>query len=236
MKPSLFIALDDLVDAEEKTLLTARRLWHDYPNKIGFKINLDYILILGVREAIYRVRGAINCPIFADLKMLNGKQTMIKVVEELVKLKVDYLSIYAQADGVLRSVTRITAGSDTKVFGVTVLTHYDEEYCQRHFRRSLKSLVRHFALIAINGGCHGLILPGTALEAVSDLNIIKVVPGIRPDWYADSRHKEAVTPRFAVEKGADILVCGSPVMKSEDPVRALGEVLGEMGLIERKEN
>lgn len=230
MKASLFIALDSLVDDEEKTLLTARELWSSH-SEIGFKINLDYILIKGIQEAVNRIKGAVNVPIFVDLKMWNGERTMVRIAEELVKLKVDYLSIYVQADSALRSVTKIITGTDTKVLGVTVLTHYDEGYCQRHFRRSLKSLVRHFAITAIEGGCYGLILPGTALETVSDLNIIKAVPGIRPDWYADSRHKEVITPKFAVDEGADLLVCGSPIMKNQNPKEALNKILEEIDLV-----
>lgn len=228
MRTSLFIALDNLVNAEERTLLIARELWLSHP-EIGFKINLDYILINGVQEAISRVREAVKCPIFTDIKMFLGQRTMIKITEELVRLKVDYLNIYAQAESALLPVTRITKGTDTRILGITVLTHYDEAYCQRHFRRSLKESVKHFARIAGSGGCNGIILPGTILDEVSDFtNLIKAVPGIRPSWFTDSRHKEEVTPKFAVENGADLLVCGSPVMKSLNPKEALDRILKEI--------
>ena len=46
-----------------------------------------------------------------------------------------------------------------------------------------------------------------------------------PAWYKDT---EEVKPRVAVEKGADVLVCGSPITKSENPVDALRRILAEI--------
>jgi orotidine-5'-phosphate decarboxylase len=55
-----------------------------------------------------------------------------------------------------------------------------------------------------------------------------VVPGVRPKWYKDTRHEQEVTPREAVEKGADIIICGGPIMKDQDKVAALKRVLSEL--------
>jgi len=71
-------------------------------------------------------------------------------------------------------------------------------------------------------------LPGTALDVVQDLQTIKVVPGVRPTWYQDTRHEEEIEPRIAVEQGADCLVCGSPIMKATNKIAALKRVLSEM--------
>ena len=148
---------------------------------------------------------------------------------ELVELEVDYISVYALADQLLHDAIQITKGTRTKILGVTVLTHVNDAYCQKHFRRSLAESVRHFAEVAIDAGCHGIILPGTTLASVQDIDTIKVVPGVRPKWYRDTRHEEEIEPRVAVENGADILVCGSPIMKDLDPEQALRRVLAEIG-------
>jgi len=66
------------------------------------------------------------------------------------------------------------------------------------------------------------------LHAIKHINTTKVVPGVRPDWYKDNRHEEEVTPKDAVENGADILVVGSPIMKSGAPASALEKILLEM--------
>jgi orotidine-5'-phosphate decarboxylase len=228
MKPFLFVALDGLTKKEKETLGLAEQLSHVSGN-FGFKINLDYLLNpeKGFRAALRPIQQ-FDRPVFADLKMWNGTRTMASVIENLMAIGVDYLNVYALAEDLLPKAIRITEGTKTKVLGLTVLTHFNEDYCQKHFKRSLAQTVRHFAEIALEAGCHGIILPGTTLEVVADLNTIKVVPGIRPNWYKDTRHEEEVEPQIAVEKGADILVCGSPIMKSENPVAALERILSEI--------
>jgi len=226
MKPFLFIALDDLAKEEKETLSIAEQL-ASISGNFGFKINLDYILKKGFKNAFKPIQQ-FGRPVFADLKMWNGTRTMVSVIENLVAMKVDYTNVYVLADDLLPKTIRIAEGTKTKVLGLTVLTHFNKNYCQKHFRRSLLETIQHFAEIAVKAGCHGVILPGTALESVKNLNIIKVVPGVRPSWYKDTRHKEEVEPRVAIEKGANILVCGSPIMKSRKPVEALKKVLSEI--------
>jgi len=226
MKPFLFIALDDLAKEEKETLSIAEQL-ASISGNFGFKINLDYILKKGFKNALKPIQQ-FGRPVFADLKMWNGTRTMASIIERLVAMEVDYLNVYALADNLLLKAIKITEGTKTKVLGLTVLTHFSEAYCQKHFKRSLPETVRHFTEIAVKAGCHGVILPGTALEAVKNLNIIKVVPGVRPSWYKDKRHKEEVGPKTAIKKGANILVCGSPIMKNRDPVEALKKVLSEI--------
>ncbi|TSC92928.1 MAG: orotidine-5'-phosphate decarboxylase [Candidatus Berkelbacteria bacterium Licking1014_7] len=228
MKPLLFVALDDLANKEGKTLKVAEQL-SGVEGNFGFKINLDYLLNPEKgSKALLRPIQQFGRLVFSDLKMWNGTRTMASVIENLVALGVDYLNVYALADELLPKAIQNTEGTKTKVLGLTVLTHYNEAYCQKHFRRSLPETVRHFAEVAVKAGCHGIILPGTALEAVADLDTIKVVPGVRPTWHKDTRHEEEVEPRVAAEKGANVLVCGSPIMKSENPAEALRRILAEI--------
>jgi len=230
-RPFLWIALDDLAKKEKEmeTLAIAERL-SKVEGYFGFKINLDYMLnsTMSTRQTLWQIQQRFGRPIFADLKMWNGTRTMASVIKNLVDLGVDYLNVYALADELLPKAIQITEGTKTKVLGLTVLTHFNEAYCQKHFKRSLPKTVRHFAEVAVAAGCHGIILPGTALEVVADLDTIKVVPGVHPVWYKDTRHEEEIEPRVAIAKGANVLVCGSPIMKSENPVDALRKILSEI--------
>ena len=228
-QPFLFIALDDLAEKEEETLEIAKRL-SEIKGNFGFKINLDYLLKHGLKGSVSSVKKVqqFNRPVFADLKMWNGTRTMRAVIKMLVDSEVDYLSVYALADDLLPKAIQATEGSKTQVLGLTVLTHFSEDYCQRHFRRTLKKTVWHLAKVALDRGCHAIILPGTALDVVQDLEVIKVVPGVRPKWYQDKRHLEKVEPGEAIENGAIFLVCGSPITRSSDEVLALKKVLFEM--------
>lgn len=222
VKPLLFIALDELIDKEEETLRTAQMLAR---SGVGFKINLDYVLMCGVERAVKQLP---NCPVFVDLKMWNGRRTMMKIIEKLVELKVDYTNAYVLADNELRDSIKIANNTKTKILGLTILTHYSNDYCKNIFQLTLTQTVRWLTEKALSMECSGVILPGSRLRLVQDVQITKVVPGIRPSWYEDDRHRENITPGEAVKNGADILICGSPVMKSSDPVGALGTILTEM--------
>ena len=221
-KPFLFVALDGLVNKEEETLRTAQML---AGSGIGFKINLDYILLHGIKRAVKQLP---NCPVFVDLKMWNGGRTMARIVETLVDLEVGYVNAYVLADKELRQVIEVVKGTKTKILGVTVLTHYGDGYCQSIFGHALAGTVVWLTGKAQILGCSGVILPGSCLGVVRGIDITKVIPGVRPSWYADERHKAKITPRDAISRGADILVCGSPIMKDPDPKKALGMILEEI--------
>jgi orotidine-5'-phosphate decarboxylase len=232
MKPLLFIALDGLSTEEEKTLEIAERL-SKIKGNLGFKLNLDYLLKEGTSSAIKKIQR-FGRPIFADIKMFNGTRTMIDVIRDLIELEVDYLDVYALADDLLPEAIAIADGKKTKVLGLTILTHFDEAYCQKHFKRSLRETVRHFSEVAVEAGCDGVILPGPTLEIVSDFNIVKLVPGVRPEWYKDTRHKEETKEDDAIAAGADIIVVGGPIMKSDNPTESTNKILSKMEDGERR--
>ncbi len=230
-KPLVFVALDGLATNRNGTLKTAERLCQFKDGNFGFKVNLDALIDteLGLREILAPLQ-ALNRPIFADLKVFNGTRTMASLFSKLAELGVQYTNVWALAEELLPKAIKAVEGTPTKILGLTVLTHYNEAYCQRHFGRDFPSTVRHFAQVAIESGCHGIILPGTQLPAVQDLETFKVVPGVRPTWYHDDRHSEEaeITPREAADADADALVCGSPIMKWDDPAAALGNILIEV--------
>lgn len=227
MSVFLWVALDGLSREESTTLKIAESLALVQQGNFGFKVNLDYLLFRGLANAVANV-AAFGRPIFADLKMWNGSRTMADVVEMLAQYKIRYLNVYALADTMLSKIVERVRGTSTEILGVTVLTHYDETYCQYHFGRSLPETVRHLTETALHAGCHGVILPGTTLKAVRDFSCKKMVPGIRPAWFSDDRHKEEVTPAQAVNGGATDIVCGSPIVTAYDASGALLRVLGEM--------
>ncbi len=58
-----------------------------------------------------------------------------------------------------------------------------------------------------------------------------MVPAVRPDWFGktgDNYQKQEISVREAILKGADLLVCSSPIRKSSDRKEALIKTLDEM--------
>jgi len=231
-KPFLFVGLD--YDNPSKVVEFAEELAEVNDDRFGYKLNLDFIInsvLTGNCEPFEKIMG-LGRPIFTDLKMWNGKRTMTSIVNELVKRDVSYFNIYALADKpFLEAVVNATQGTNTKALGVTVLTHYDNDYCQRMRGCSLPKAVRKDAETAYNAGCHGIILPGTMLSEVEDLPVEKLVPAVRPAWYGltgDNWQKQETLVKDAIKGGANLLVCSSPIRKSENRKEALIKTLNEI--------
>jgi len=55
-----------------------------------------------------------------------------------------------------------------------------------------------------------------------------VVPGIRPSWSDPGDQKRVMTPREALEAGADYLVIGRPIIAQKSPREAVERILGEL--------
>ncbi len=219
---TLYVAADNLSGDEEKTLDILQILCGTGLH-FGIKINLDYILRHGYERA-FRLIKYYKRPIFVDLKMCNGTRTMVDIAKALVWYEVDFFNVYALADSLLPKVIEATRSSKTKVLGVTVLSHFDDDYCWKHFKRSFVDLVHHLTQTTIDVGCDGSILPGTALDAVAALDIPKWATGVRDSAYADDRHKQKIEPAVAKEKKAEVIICGSPIMYAADPVGALRRI------------
>ena len=175
-----------------------------------------------------------DLPLFVDLKMWNGKRTMAEVIKQLVDFGVEMTNVYAHAGTMLEKAIQVANDNNVTVLGVTVLTHYDDEYCKRVYGKPMSEVVEILSDLAIENGCHGIILPGTTLDAVSDLDCIKFNPAVRPEWFGDKTtnfQKQIMTHVEALKKGATIVSCGSPIFKSPDPAVALKRILDEISQV-----
>lgn len=232
MTPQLFLAFGDVKEKPDESRNDFFAL-HESGEHFGVKINLDYVLQNGFSDLSNLMRELKHyChPLFVDLKMWNGSRTMESVVKTLVSLGVDFVNVWALADKQMAKAVKATEGSNTKVLGLTVLSHYDDAYCQKWFKRNLIEATADFSRYAVEAGCHGIILPGTTLGVVKDLQTTKMATGLRPTWYKDDRHEQEVTPVEVARGGAEYAVCGSPILKQpskEEKITALRKILEEM--------
>jgi orotidine-5'-phosphate decarboxylase len=230
--PQLFLAFDSLREKPDETLHEMYQL-SDAGESFGIKFNLDAMLSPSTLSlwSIGKNVMSFKRPVFADIKMWNGSRTMELVVKTFVDMGVDFINIYALAEKELAKAVSATAGSKTKILALTVLSHYNDAYCQKWFGRSLQQAVVDFSRFAMDVGFHGLILPGTTLGAVKDLHTTKMATGVRPEWYKDNRHEQEATPAEVAKGGAHFAVCGSPVLKQPtlaDKILALRRINEEM--------
>lgn len=221
----LYVALDH--DDRDMNLDLARSLYQE-PGNFGFKINQDhYTLWPGYGIVI----SGLGKPEFIDTKINNGSRTMWNIIKNIVSIGAHHTNVWAAAERLIQPLTVLVEGTNTKLLGVTVTTHFTEDYCKTYFRRSLPDTVRMWSEVALENGCSGIIVPGTTLRAVEDLKCTKLVPAVRPPWFEDkgaNDQEQTVTPTEAIQMGADIVVCGTPIYTHPKPAEALKMILEEI--------
>ncbi len=223
--PSFFLAND----AQSATEFWAKmRLIATVGNGYGVKINLD----LAMDNSFYLIETvASKYPVFVDMKMWNGKRTMAAVIQRLADYGVAMTNVWAQAEDMLELAVDVASNTEMSLFGLTVLTHYNDQWCRKYYRRNLKDTVRLLAKTSMKFGCDGYILPGTALSSVADLPGLKFNPAVRPGWFGDPQanfQKQIMSHTETIKNRADIVSCGSPIFQSEHPAGALRRILSEV--------
>lgn len=232
-QPNLYVAID--VESRQEAESRAKSI-NDVNGDFGYKLNLDLITCEGV-GIVTDFLDMFGRPIFADMKMWNGRRTMAQTAVNLARAGATLTNMYLHAGKdaahtVLNAVA--DSGFSMQVYGVGVLTHYTDQDCRGLYGKSLRDTVWSFWQNTLQWGMPGYIMPGTLLgEIPSDPRACKLVPAIRPEWFEDKKannQEQTVTPAYACAHGASTLVCGSPIFRSADPSEALHRILEEIGV------
>jgi len=230
-KSFIYVALD--LENQDKNFQLAKLLTNVNSPDFGFKVNLDSIAHFS-KDSLSSYRfieklKTLNKKIFIDMKTWNGSRTMKTIANNLKELDVDIMNIYPHVgEKFATQVLESLKDSNTKLFCLSVLTHYDDQYTKWLYQKDLSDTVLMFAEFAKKVGFDGLILPSTKLELVKDFKFLKLCPGIRPEGYKNksiNNQKQINTPKDASLLGADYLVIGSPIHKAENPVLALENIV-----------
>jgi orotidine 5'-phosphate decarboxylase subfamily 1 len=91
--------------------------------------------------------------------------------------------------------------------------------------------VLHLSSLSHQAGISGVICsPLEASYVKTFFPSLKIItPGVRPIWYKEKDDQSrTLTPKEAIQKGADYLVIGRPITKSANPQEAIKKTLLEM--------
>jgi len=162
--------------------------------------------------------------VFADLKFFDIPATVAAAVRQLARHEADFCTVHGN-DGMLRAAAE--AKGNMKILAVTALTSLDQgDLDDLGFQCDARTLVLSRARRALAVGCDGVVSSGlevSTLRASVDPALITVCPGIRPVRNDDDQAR-VMTPRAAIEAGADYLVIGRPIRDADDP-RAAAEAV-----------
>ena len=169
--------------------------------------------------------------IFLDAKLLDIDQTVPGATQNIARLGVDFLTIHGHAP-TLRAAVRGRGDGGPRLLAVTVLTSMGaEDMAELGTRLSVEEMVLRRARAALDAGCDGVIASGREarqIRALAGDKLLIVTPGIRSAGVAADDQKRAVTPRAAIEAGADYLVVGREILRSADPAAEAATILAQI--------
>jgi orotidine-5'-phosphate decarboxylase len=217
----LVVALD-VSDAERAEQLADALAPH-----VGLlKVGLELAWAAGP-EVVRRI--ASHAPVFVDAKLHDIPNTVERAAANIARLGVRMLTVHALGGEAMMRAAR--AGADRGaaeahvdpplVVAVTVLSSLSGGDLA-----SPASL----AFEATTSGLDGVVVSGDDVEdvrAVCGDAFCLVVPGIRPAGGNGHDQVRVLTPRGAIEKGADYIVVGRPITGADDPAGVARSIVRE---------
>ena len=230
MRNPIIVALD--VPTAEAALKLVEQL---APVSGGFKVGSELFTVAGpdiVRRI--RERGAM---VFLDLKFHDIPNTVAKSVAAAVQLDVQMLTVHTSggfemlkaAEQAAQETAWRLGHSPPLVLGVTVLTSLDAGALKEiGLDANVDYQVRRLATVATKAGLRGLVC--SPLEVARLRQAIPpatqlITPGVRTGAEKADDQKRTLTPREALQAGANWLVIGRPIYAAENPREAAEKIL-----------
>ena len=163
--------------------------------------------------------------IFLDLKLHDIPNTVKKSIEGLVSLPIKMLTIHTSGGKeMMMAAMEAVSGTEIKVFGVTALTSLSNDDTNEIFQRTASAQVNAMLDLAESAGIDGVVCSPHELDLVSKRkSLLSITPGIRL-YDSNDDQKRVMTPKEAIDHGADYLVIGRPITTSENISKALIEI------------
>ncbi len=230
----IIVALD--VETEEEAYNLVRHL----SPPIGyFKVGMRLYMSCGHR-IIYGLKN-MGVQVFLDLKFHDIPNTVASAAEVVTRMGVDMFNIHLSGGSAMVQTTvervRETAEksgvSVPKVVGVTVLSSFNETMLRGDcgVERHLEQHVLKLALLGKENGLDGVVASpreASHIRKKCGPDFLIVAAGVRPLWAPTDDQVRVLTPRQALEAGANYLVIGRPIIEHESPRDAAEKILAEI--------
>lgn len=208
------------------------------PQVSVFKVGKELFTAEG--PAVIQMIHSYGAKVFLDLKFHDIPNTVGAACAAAAGHGVFMLNVHAlggrkmmaQAVESARRAAENAKKAPPVLLAVTVLTSLAEsDLREMGVERPLETEVRELALLAKACGLNGVVASGREIKLVREAagkDFLIVTPGVRPLWAAQGDQKRVVTPKEAMELGADYIVVGRPITQDPAPASAAERVLKEL--------
>ncbi|PCJ33383.1 MAG: orotidine-5'-phosphate decarboxylase [Alphaproteobacteria bacterium] len=209
----------------------------------GVKLGLEFFGACGPTGFDHVAQSGM--PIFLDLKLHDIPNTVAKAISALMPLNPLIMTVHTSGGAAMMTAAAQAATEATQnipngninyvrpiIVGVTILTSMDESDLQDiGLRPPISAQVVRMARLAQASGLDGVVCSPFEITAIREAcgpDFKLIVPGIRPVGSSKGDQKRTMTPREAIERGADYIVIGRPITEADDPARAAQDIAREL--------
>ena len=189
----------------------------------AFKIGYEFFLNFGLDGYKYIQNKNVN--IFLDLKLHDIPNTIKHSIETIANLNPYFTTIHISGGDKMQQMASLSK-KNVKILGVSILTSLDDMQTEKYYNsKNINDLIYKFIKYAMENKLDGIVCSPHEIKLVKKLssdNLIIVTPGIRlKNYNKNDDQKRFMTPKQAVNLGADYLVIGRPITQSSDPLSEL---------------
>ncbi|HXI71916.1 MAG TPA: orotidine-5'-phosphate decarboxylase [Verrucomicrobiae bacterium] len=201
----------------------------------AFKIGSELFTAAGP-DIVKKIR-ATGASVFLDLKFHDIPNTVTKAVSAAVNLDVQMITVHTSGGfDMLKAAEQAAEEAAWKlgripplVLGVTVLTSMNTATLRElGFDVNVEYQVRRLAMVAMKAGLRGLVCSPQEVAKLRQMippAMQLVTPGIRTGAEKADDQKRTLTPKEAIQAGANWLVIGRPIHAAENPRQAAEKIL-----------
>jgi orotidine-5'-phosphate decarboxylase len=210
----------------------ARRLVEQLATLVGgIKLGLEFFTAHGP-DGVRELMDEVALPLFLDLKFHDIPNTVAGALRGIMPLAPGFTTVHAAGGAAMVRAAVDAAEGRSKILAVTLLTSLAaEDLPSLGVTGGVSDQVRRLADLAIAAGADGLVcspLEIATLRGQLGAGPILMVPGIRPSGSIAFDQSRILTPRQAIDAGANHLVIGRPITGQADPAAAVRAILGTL--------
>ena len=210
-----------IVALDGNNLYDLKYLIDEIKNQVfAFKIGYEFFLNFGLDGYNQIKNKKVN--IFLDLKLHDIPNTTKNGMEAIANLNPYFTTIHITGGDEMQKIAN-SRKKNVKVLGVSILTSIGSDQAEKYYsEKNINNLVGKFVKNALENKLDGIVCSPLEIELVKKISsgkLIIVTPGIRPENYnKNDDQKRFMSPKKAVNLGANYLVIGRPITQSSNPL------------------
>jgi orotidine-5'-phosphate decarboxylase len=196
-----------------------------------YKLGLEFYLAhgkAGVKEIQQQFSGI---DIFLDLKLHDIPNTVAGACRAISDINPKFLTVHASGGSKMIEIASSTL-PNVEITAVTILTSLDHEHmAAMGINEKIEDLTLALAKNAANAGARAIVSSPQEVSILREHlgeSITLITPGVRPAQSERDDQERVMTPKQAIDAGADFVVIGRPITKSLAPKQAAEAILDSL--------